>query len=475
MFGLNLKVGKEHFRSLKSNELKVTSSFGVTLQGEGPYRGMPAYFVRLTHCQLSCHFCFGKDTYISMGSGPKKKISEIQVGDEVIAYNEKEGIFEIKKVTKVYESFSNEMMRIKVGGGLTFCTPNHPFLVRDKGWVAAENLKEGDTILHLSPSEMMRLRNPMFQENVRLKMKAYHSLYEDIRKSVAEFIYNGKVIRSIKKVTKNDSHTWIQLTGLKENACKVYNLEVEDLHTYVANGMVVHNCDTYFDKGEVYTFDQIFDKAFENIDRFYQKQEMVTPSWAGSNPRKLVLVVTGGEPTLQNNLGSFLKESEKYFYKNQIESNGLLLGDVPNSTTYVVSPKCLEKDGVSIRYYSPNQKVLERADCLKFVMSAPTEKYSPYSEIPKWALEWRDKTHKEIFVSPMNMYNTEPKKAREMRALKDNLTLDERSDIEEVVSFWEKGLLDMEQNQRNHEYAALYALKYGLTFNLQVHLFASLP
>lgn len=38
------------------DELAVEASF-YTIQGEGPYSGMPALFVRLAGCNLACHFC----------------------------------------------------------------------------------------------------------------------------------------------------------------------------------------------------------------------------------------------------------------------------------------------------------------------------------------------------------------------------------------------------------------------------------
>jgi 7-carboxy-7-deazaguanine synthase len=46
MFGINEIVGKQFFKDAKEGELLVTSRF-FTLQGEGPYRGHPAYFIRL--------------------------------------------------------------------------------------------------------------------------------------------------------------------------------------------------------------------------------------------------------------------------------------------------------------------------------------------------------------------------------------------------------------------------------------------
>jgi hypothetical protein len=52
--------------------------------------------------------------------------------------------------------------------------------------------------------------------------------------------------------------------------------------------------------------------------------------------------------------------------------------------------------------------------------------------------------------------------------------LEERSAVDEVISFWEEGLLDMKENQKNHEYAARYCAKHGHILNLQIHLYASL-
>jgi 7-carboxy-7-deazaguanine synthase len=52
MFGKNPLRPKEH----DTGYLAVESIF-YTLQGEGPYSGRPCLFIRLSGCNLACHFC----------------------------------------------------------------------------------------------------------------------------------------------------------------------------------------------------------------------------------------------------------------------------------------------------------------------------------------------------------------------------------------------------------------------------------
>ena len=249
-------------------------------------------------------------------------------------------------------------------------------------------------------------------------------------------------------------------------------------------------CDTFFDDGDWLTFDQIEDRIEDTIDQFYADKDMDRPDWTrfwqtedfgGPNPgiipgldkkRRMVLVITGGEPMLQENLKPFLHIMSKKFTKTQIESNGTQATEIPESTTLVCSPKCLEKKKVAVRYLKPRKEILERADCLKFVMEADQD--SPYSNVPDWAHEWADETGREIYISPMNVYNDVPLESKKLRLTSNSTSLKERSEIDEVVSFWESGLLNMKANQVNHEYAAEYCVKHGYILNLQIHLYASL-
>jgi organic radical activating enzyme len=187
----------------------------------------------------------------------------------------------------------------------------------------------------------------------------------------------------------------------------------------------------------------------------------------------IVLVMTGGEPLLQDNISAFMTRQLPKFKAVQVESNGIPDTVVPEGVTLVCSPKCVEKNGKAIKYFSPSKTILDRADCLKFVMSA--EQDSPYSSIPDWAHEWkRQHPEKPIYVSPMNIYNSFPQKIKLLRAEKGTITMAERSTVDEKINFFEPGLLNMEAIARNHEYVGKYCMNYGLKMNMQMHLFANL-
>jgi 7-carboxy-7-deazaguanine synthase len=237
-------------------------------------------------------------------------------------------------------------------------------------------------------------------------------------------------------------------------------------------------CDTFFDDGDWMTYDEIETKMDETICNFWQSKGKEIPKWVyePAEGRKtypnIVLVMTGGEPLIQENISAFMARQLSEFKEVQVESNGIPDTVVPEGVTLVCSPKCVEKNGVAIKYYAPSKTILDRADCLKFVMSADPE--SPYSSVPDWALAWRDRTGKQIYCSPMNVYNSLPQRIKLLRAEKGQITMEERSTVDEVISFWEPGLLNLEANQRNHEYTGQYCVENGLRLNLQQHLYASL-
>jgi hypothetical protein len=229
----------------------------------------------------------------------------------------------------------------------------------------------------------------------------------------------------------------------------VVNLTCQPYPTYLADSMWSHNCDTFFNKGEWLGVDTLLNMV------------------AGPYPKANLLVITGGEPTLQPNLTGFLNKAVKKFHKVQVESNGIKSLEMPSQVHLVVSPKCSEKDGKPTRYLKPNKDVLECVDTFKFVLSGDPD--SPYHSVPDWAFTWQDYTGGSIYVSPITEYSRYPDRAYMVEG-----SLGERS-MAEKVSFWQPGLLDMDKMRRNHEHAARYCMEHGTYLTMQMQLFASIP
>ena len=236
-------------------------------------------------------------------------------------------------------------------------------------------------------------------------------------------------------------------------------------------------CDTFFDDGDWMTFDEIGEKMHETITAYWTSKGQSVPDWAynmygGPEYPNIVLVMTGGEPLLQENISEFMQEQIGDFKAVQVESNGIPDTVVPEGVTLVCSPKCMEKDGKAVKYYAPSKTILDRADCLKFVVCADIN--SPYGRVPDWAHDWKARTGKEIYCSPMNIYNDLPQKIKLVRAEKGTITMAERSTVDEVIDFWEPGVLNLKQNEINHKYVARYCMDHGFKLNLQMHLYAGL-
>lgn len=665
MFGQNEIVGKKFFAAEVSRaaaeggpRLMVTSVF-FTLQGEGPYSGRPAVFVRLSKCNLACNFCFPAHYEITTKFG-KKRLDNVRIGDWLPTLDDNLAPTYTQVVAKnnrwvPVDNLVQVRYRKEEGGSVRtrFVTKEHPFNVKDRGFVNAGDLKPGMIVhnftgaegtslrmTHRNPMRVtsvrlaahntlreristgsvkpyvrdaewrenqaknMRVNNPMHLASVVRKVtskktyrkstleKAVHSIFRKLgtkveftgtkpkwligddkhgymrpdfwvkgtnkvidvydrgypyytdkrhthegekayktsrRKHFVRFGYkvhfltaqdlklrgwyktcagsgfdlqnaeyqvnkiltNGAEIVSVSAPKTSSINSPFTKTGTyKDGKVKVVNFTCHPHNTYCMDGLHTHNCDTFFDAGDWKTFPEIELLIEEAVRGYFEEQKVPggVPAWAlnASGPALgapeitlhsgIILVITGGEPLLQDHITAFCKTQLKRFAAIQVESNGIADTELPSGVKLVCSPKCSEKNGKAVAYLKPSNTIIARADCLKFVISADAE--SPYHTIPDWAFEWRHRNPwKPIYVSPMNVYNTMPQKAKLLRLSKDGKslpTMEERSTVDEVVSFWEEGLLNKEANQKNHEYAARYCMTHNLRFNLQTHLFASL-
>jgi len=172
-----------------------------------------------------------------------------------------------------------------------------------------------------------------------------------------------------------------------------------------------------------------------------------------------ILVITGGEPTLQTNVLALITKvlHGRHFKAVQVETNGTqpkffemaeAMGLAGHQLLeFIISPKANER---LKKYPMVHPKVRWWARCLKFVISADSD--SAHHEIPDWALE--ESKNKIVMVSPMTVYR-KPYQG-------------------EVSSIWDAELIDQEQTAKNYAYAAAYALKHNLRLSIQMHTLCAL-
>ena len=82
----------------------------------------------------------------------QKPIEEIEVGDEVWSYNIETGEAKLNKVAKVFIHETDILVHLHTESGIIDTTTTHPFYVEGRGFVAAADLQEGDKIYALDGS-----------------------------------------------------------------------------------------------------------------------------------------------------------------------------------------------------------------------------------------------------------------------------------------------------------------------------------
>ncbi|SFX09992.1 intein C-terminal splicing region/intein N-terminal splicing region/RHS repeat-associated core domain-containing protein [Thermoactinomyces sp. DSM 45891] len=89
--------------------------------------------------------CFTAGTLIATSVG-EKPIEEIQIGDKVLAKDEKTGNLDYKKVVHLFEREVDEIYEVYVSDQKIETTAEHPFWVEGKGWTKVKDLREGDNL-----------------------------------------------------------------------------------------------------------------------------------------------------------------------------------------------------------------------------------------------------------------------------------------------------------------------------------------
>jgi hypothetical protein len=149
--------------------------------------------------------CLSEDTLINTKNG-NVIIKDINIGDEVLSFNEITREYEYKPVINTYKnmfiSSKEDMYEITIGNNTIHITGNHKVLLKNRTWKMAKELSVGDDLIDV-----------FFNKYKPRKLKKLQE--------------NEQKITSIKKIQKPEN---------------VYNLHIKDNHNYVANNVLVSNC-----------------------------------------------------------------------------------------------------------------------------------------------------------------------------------------------------------------------------------------
>jgi hypothetical protein len=89
--------------------------------------------------------CFIAGTEITLADGNVRKIELVSIGDEVLTFNEETGQQEPGVVGDLKEHQVSSVIKLTFDNDkIIFTTHEHPFFVKDKGWVKAAELEKFD-------------------------------------------------------------------------------------------------------------------------------------------------------------------------------------------------------------------------------------------------------------------------------------------------------------------------------------------
>lgn len=258
--------------------LAWTDRLEALRRGEQPYP-VHVQIILSDLCNLDCPQCFPFGTRISTPDGPRL-IEKIDVGD--IVYD---GTGHPTRVTEVHEREAPEsMVLLKFNGGEVACTAEHPVWIKDRDsapdWKEVCEIRQGQ---HVS-------------------------------------------------VQVNSGFEWREITAwqIVPGGGLVYNLEVESPeHSYIANGIVVHNC-AYRLSG--YSSNQLF--SIQNADGTFNHNpnRMLDASLVRSiiddsvaMGVRAIQVTGGGEPTIHPQARQLIAYAQDRGLDTALVTNGLNL------------------------------------------------------------------------------------------------------------------------------------------------------
>lgn len=140
-------------------------------------------------------------------------------------------------------------------------------------------------------------------------------------------------------------------------------------------------CDTEFESFKEKSLHDILNKTNELSGKFK------------ANFTHKLVVITGGEPFRQP-IEKLCDELINLGHKVQIETNGTIFRNINKDVTIICSPKTTAK------YATIRDDLLQRIDCLKFIISATNPLYKNIGDVGQ------SKYNTPVYVQPMDEYDS---------------------------------------------------------------------
>ncbi|WP_228055582.1 DNA polymerase III subunit gamma/tau [Lusitaniella coriacea] len=192
--------------------------------------------VQCRHKVYAIDECLTGDTLILTRNGSMRIDNPEIKGKEVLSYNEQTEIWEFKNALRWLDRGEKETLIIQTNRREICCTRNH--LIRtEMGWITAEKIEPGTNLLSPAPAIA---RDYFLQRLWQFSQIVGHRMIGVPEK--AEKLPTVEEVNAQR--TPPQWQTRLEtVQGVKIGRIeRVYDLEVEDNHNFVANGLLVHNC-----------------------------------------------------------------------------------------------------------------------------------------------------------------------------------------------------------------------------------------
>lgn len=161
-------------------------------------------------CNITKKGCFVAGTLVKTEDG-YKRIEEIREGDIVYSFDELNNEIVLREVKNLITNSVDEIIKIETENQIIEASLEHPFYIKEKGWVEAKDLQQDDILITLNHEEKIKniSRDYYFKKDVyNLEIEGSHTFYiteDDIlthNKGKCQAEIRAENVENFKKIIK---------------------------------------------------------------------------------------------------------------------------------------------------------------------------------------------------------------------------------------------------------------------------------